>query len=154
MKVFFIIIMLFSISMSYAMMSPLKDINGDDVSFINQDSITNIYIFSKMPCCHDCFIKLDDLLSSLFKGNYKFKTYLVISCGENIIEKKININYFKEIIRYDKAYFDSDYFNNYKISATPSILICNKGIMTAIPYDSLFLKGRKINSNLIKAALK
>ena len=127
-----------------------------------------ILVFANLPCCHDCFMKLNEYFNHLRENKFTFILILIIKTEDNIIIRKLSVNYFKDLIKVDSIFFDFNqeingdaskqdysYFKYYKIINTPSILIVNKDKETFIPYKLIFIADKRYtSSNIIEDALK
>jgi hypothetical protein len=114
----------------------LADVKNNAVTITTKKNEISVFIFAQNPCCHLCFMKLNDRLAEIRENYSKIKVYIVIEYQDDIVNRKLDINYFKELVDADSVYFDynnktitkdstkfQSWFKYYKITSTPSVLL-------------------------------
>lgn len=117
------------------------------------DNNSGILIFASGLACKDCLKELNAVVLSLVPENIFDNIGVLISCKDNIITKKEQIEHFdkffaKSIYNY---YFDANYndvfFNDgnntgfwgkYKITVTPCLLVYKNKKIKFIDYNEMF----------------
>ncbi|MFC2130556.1 hypothetical protein ACFLSQ_03900 [Bacteroidota bacterium] len=115
-----------------------------------------LIIFKNYSACHLCFWKIKRTLEKFRIDEYCF----ISRTSDNIISKKIVIEYIESIFDTSIIYFDTldevtvlshegyhgGYFGKYKIRKTPAILIIQKNKVFFYGYDDLFTNANKVDS--------
>ncbi len=139
------------------------NLQGDSLDLnklINYNKL-NIVVLLSLPTCHECCVQLNSVLNQIMKENNDIGIYAIISSDNNVLSRRMDMNYFKQFFSSNIQYYfipknNSNnysglfYLNGYKIKHTPSLLLMSLKKELFINYDELFGNNDFSSQKLLK----
>ena len=122
------------------------DIKRNPVTIESSADTVKVIVFAKTPCCHDCFLKLNNQIKSIDSTFNNISFILLINTFNDFVNIKTQRHYFKELTKIEQIFFDLDIgssmqrntvFSKYFVSSTPAVLILYKNKEQYLSLDVL-----------------
>lgn len=139
------------------------NLQGDSLNLnklVNYNKL-NIIVLLSLPTCHECCVELNNSLNQIMKENNDFVLYAIISSDNDVLSRRMDMNYFQQFFSSNIQYYfipknNSNnysglfYLNGYKINHTPSLLLISLKKELFVNYDELFGKNDFSSQKLFK----